>query len=88
MEETRLRDSEWSRLKMVVVWTGMDLVEIQRRGQCKVYCGGTATGSADALEGVRRKECEQSSPGLVSWTAGLNTASGSFSRWNGKVSPR
>lgn len=37
MEETNVRDTEWSRLKMVVVWISVDLVEIERSGQCRVY---------------------------------------------------
>lgn len=70
MEETRLRDSEWSRLKMAVVWTSTDLMGIQRRGRRKVCYGGKATGFADALAGVRRKEGERSSLDLASRTAG------------------
>lgn len=66
----RLRDAEWSGLKMVVVWTSVALVEMERSEQWRVCYGGRAAGFADALGGRKRKECEQKSIDFESWTAG------------------
>lgn len=68
--KTRLRDAEWSRLKLVVVWTNGVLVKIERSGQYRVYYGGRATGFADASGGSKRKDCEQKRIDLESETAG------------------
>lgn len=65
-----MRDAEWSRLKMVVVWTKGVLVEMERSGQYRVYYGRRASGFADALGGSKRKECEQKIIDLESETAG------------------
>lgn len=81
-----MRDAEWSGLKMVVVWTSVVLAEMERSEQWRVCYGGRATGFADALGGRKRKECEQQSIDLESWTTGYITASGSFSQRNWKVS--
>lgn len=61
-----MRDAEWSKLQMTVVWTNVVLVEMERSEQCRVYYGGRATGFVDALGGSKRKECEQKSIDLES----------------------
>lgn len=61
--EARLWDSEWSRLKMVAVWTNVDLM--QRKREVDNARSIMEVEPWDLLmEGVRGKECEQSSTTL------------------------
>lgn len=69
-EEISLRDSGWSRLKRVMAWIRGDLMELERRGQCRVCDRGAAMGLLMPLKGGRRRrECEQLGIDPQSWTA-------------------
>lgn len=41
-EEISLRDAGWSRLKTVMAWITVDLMEVERSGQCRVCDSGAA----------------------------------------------
>lgn len=68
-EEISLRHAGWSRLKTVMAWITVDLMEVERSGQCGVCDSGAAMGLLTPLKGGRRRECEQAGTDPQPWTA-------------------